>query len=62
MVQVQKQSVSSAGERKTGPRSCKNKSLKFKIKAWQKDELKGKMKVTNVCVLPVKTGSSGVAW
>ena len=56
-----KQSVSSAGERKTVPRSCKNKSLSFKIKELQKDELKGKNKVTNICVLPVTTGSSGGA-
>ena len=41
--------MSSAGERKTVPRSCKNKSLSFKIKALQKDELKSKNKVTNVC-------------
>ena len=54
--------MSLAGERKTVPRSCKNKSLSFKIKALQKDELKGKNKVTNVCVLPVTTGSSGGAW
>ena len=47
-----KQSVSSAGERKTVPRSCKNKSLSFKIKALQKDELKSKNKVTNVWCAP----------
>ena len=54
--------MSSASERKTVPRSCQNKSLVFKIKELQKGERKGKNKQTNVCVLPVTTGSSGVAW
>ena len=57
-----KQSVSSAGERKTEPRSYQNKSLSFKIKVTKKMNLKVKIKLRNVCVLPVTTGSSGVAW
>ena len=49
---VVKQSVSSAGERKTVPRCCQNKSLSFKIKELQKDELKGKNKVNKCLCAP----------